>query len=82
MAPILFLQEQIKDIIISAPKLQLESADGDKTEPVRVCLREHVSSPCWDDGGVNPAGRPLGGGGCVTLQSARKIRGPETRLSN
>jgi hypothetical protein len=47
----------------AAPKLQLESADGDEVEPVRARLRGRVSSPCGDDGGVEPAGLPLGGGG-------------------
>jgi hypothetical protein len=34
--------------------------DGDEAEPVRARLPERVS----DDGGVEPAGRPLGGSRC------------------
>jgi hypothetical protein len=51
----------------AAPKLPLGSAYGDEPEPVRARLRERVSSPCGDDGGVEPAGLPLGGGGCDTV---------------
>ena len=40
--------------------MPLESADGDEAEPVRARLPERVS----DDGGVEPAGRPLGGSRC------------------
>ena len=36
----------------NAPKLQLESADGDEAESVRARLRQHVSSPCEEGGGV------------------------------
>jgi hypothetical protein len=41
----------------AAPKLPLGSAYGDEPEPVRARLRERVSSPCGDDGGVEPADR-------------------------
>jgi len=47
-----------------APKLPLESADGEEAECVRERLRERVSSLCGDQGGVGPAGIPLGRGGC------------------
>jgi hypothetical protein len=47
----------------AAPKLPLESADGDGAESVRARLRERVSSPGGDDEGVEPAGHPPGGGG-------------------
>jgi hypothetical protein len=47
----------------------VESADGDEAESVRARLRERVSSPCGDDGGAEPAGRPLGRGGSVLMSS-------------
>jgi hypothetical protein len=34
---------------------------------VRARLRERVSNPCGDDGGVEPADHPPGGGGCAAL---------------
>ena len=45
----------------TAPKVQLESAGGNEAECVRACLRERVSSPCGDDGEVEPAVHPPGG---------------------
>jgi hypothetical protein len=44
-----------KSLGAAAPKLPLEFADGGEAEPVRARLRERVSSPCGDDGGVEPA---------------------------
>ena len=41
----------------------LWSADSDEAESVRARFRERVSSPCGDDGEVDPAGHPPGGGG-------------------
>ena len=41
----------------AAPKLPMESADGDDAESVRARLRERVSSPCEDDVGGETAGR-------------------------
>jgi hypothetical protein len=49
------------------PKVQLDSADDNEAESVRVCFRERVSSPCGEDGEVEPAGHPPGGGGCAAL---------------
>ncbi len=49
------------------PKVQLGAADGDEEESVRVSFRERVSSPCGEDGEVEPAGHPPGGGGCAAL---------------
>jgi hypothetical protein len=43
------------------------TADGDEAESVRVRFRERVSSPCGEDGEVEPAGHPPGGGGCAAL---------------
>jgi hypothetical protein len=51
----------------AAPKLPLDSADGDEAESVRVRFRERVSSPCGEDGEVEPAGHPPGGAGCAAL---------------
>ena len=51
----------------TAPKVPLESAGGDEAECVRSRLRERVSSPCGDDGEVEPAYHPPGGGGCAAL---------------
>ena len=34
---------------------------------MRAHLRERVSSPCGDDGEVEPADHPPGGGGCAAL---------------
>jgi hypothetical protein len=51
----------------TAPKVQLDAADGDEAESVRVLFRERVSSPCGEDGEVEPAGHPPGGGGCAAL---------------
>jgi hypothetical protein len=42
----------------AAPKLPLESADGDEAESVRARLRERVSSPCGDNGGCVAVLRP------------------------
>jgi hypothetical protein len=57
----------------AVPKLPLESAellaDGDEAGSVRARLRERVSGPDGDDGGVEPASRPLGGGGCCAVSS-------------
>jgi hypothetical protein len=64
------------------PKVQLDSADGDEAESVRVRFRERVSSPCGEDGEVDPAGHPPGGGGCAALfLSSRCMEGnrPGTR---
>jgi hypothetical protein len=49
------------------PKVPLDSADGDEAESVRVRFRERVSSPCGEDGEVEPASHPPGGGGCTDL---------------
>ncbi len=38
------------------------TADGDEAESVRVRFRERVSGPCWEDGEVESAGHPPGGG--------------------
>jgi MYXO-CTERM domain-containing protein len=43
------------------------TADGDEAESVRVRFRERVSGPCGEDGEVEPAGHPPGGGGCAAL---------------
>ena len=51
----------------TAPKVPLDAADGDEAESVRVSFRERVSSPCGEDGEVEPAGHLLGGGGCAAL---------------
>ena len=51
----------------TAPKVPLDAADGDEAEYVRVRFRERVSSPCGEDGEVEPAGHPPGGGGCAAL---------------
>ena len=51
----------------TAPKVQLDAADVDEAEPVRAGFRERVSSPCGEDGEVESAGHPLGGGGCAAL---------------
>ena len=51
----------------AAPKVPLESAGGDEAECVRARFRERVSSPCGEDGEVEPAGHPPGGGGCAAL---------------
>ena len=51
----------------TAPKVPLDAADGDEAEPVRARFRERVSSPCGEDGEVEPAGHPPGGGGCAAL---------------
>ena len=51
----------------TAPKVPLDAADGDEAEPVRARFRERVSSPCGEDGEVETAGHPLGGGGCAAL---------------
>jgi hypothetical protein len=42
------------------------SADGDEAESVRARFRERVSSSCGEDGEVEPAGHPPGGG-CAAL---------------
>ena len=34
---------------------------------MRVRFRERVSGPCGEDGEVEPAGHPPGGGGCAAL---------------
>ena len=60
----------------TAPKVPLDAADGDEAEPVRARFRERVSSPCGEDGEVETAGHPLGGGGCAALfPSSRCIFG-------
>ena len=51
----------------TAPKVPLDAADGDEAESVRVRFRERVSSPCGEDGEVEPAGHPPGGGDCAAL---------------
>ena len=51
----------------TAPKVPLDAADGDEAESVRVRFRERVSSPCGEDGEVEPACHPPGGGGCAAL---------------
>jgi hypothetical protein len=48
-------------------RANLDSADGDEAESVRVRFRERVSSPCGEDGEVEPAGHPPGGAGCAAL---------------
>jgi hypothetical protein len=45
----------------TAPKVPLDAADGDEAESVRARFRERVSSPCGEDGEVEPAGHPPGG---------------------
>ncbi len=49
----------------TAPKVPLDASYGDEAEPVRARFRERVSSPCGEDGEVETAGHPLGGGGCA-----------------
>ena len=51
----------------TAPKVLLDAADGDEAECVRERFRERVSSPCGEDGEVETAGHPPGGGGCAAL---------------
>ena len=51
----------------TAPKVQLDAADGDEAESVRARFRECVSSPCGEDGEVETAGHPPGGVGCAAL---------------
>jgi hypothetical protein len=52
---------------IAAPKLPLESADGDEAESGRARLRERCSVPGGDDGAVELANHQPGGGGCCAL---------------
>ena len=53
----------------------LDSADGDEAESVRARFRERASSPCGEDGDVEPAGHPPGGGVCAALFLSSRCMG-------
>ncbi len=55
------------------------SADGDEAESVRVRFRERVSSPCGEDGEVEPAGHPPAGVGCPALFLSSRCEGVNPR---